>query len=249
MLLNPYIFARDDDPLGTLISADSPSLWWRMDDTSGTQATDASGSNRHGTHAGTAPPATPGAGSLVASGYGSSTDYGGNDYTTRAAEAWMQSLTALTVICIARLDSVSGHRILVARDNAQASTTNRHWTLRMEDGLFRSGYWDATVSASGGDRTTGFSGLTTNVTYMFAMTVSGTGLVHKTFLNGAPGASYTLPGPAKSHNTPQPLEVGCYNNNGSRGFYLDGRVSEVAVFPAELTPARLAEYQAARLAA
>lgn len=254
VLLNPYRYASGGgggpaptDALGLLVDEDNPALWWRMNDLAGSAvALDASGFGRNGAHAGTAPAAAPGSPSLVADGFGGSADYGGNDWTTIAAASWMEN-NEFTVLCIAELDTVSGHRYLVGRDNAQSATTNRHWGLRMDGNIFRSAYWDSVLSGSGGDRSTGFTGLVTGKKYMFGMQVSAAGLLQRTFLNGREGSSFSLTGPVKSHATAQPLEVGAYNNLGARGFFLDGRVSEVMYFPTAIGRDRITRYQAARM--
>lgn len=217
------------------VLADSPLLYWKLDETSGTTAADSSGNGRNGTH--TAGP-TVGQPSLLASGAGFSAAYGGDingsGYTTLADAAWMD-VTQFTAEAIIRPSIVSGLRPIATR-----------WTGGNTAFLFsvNAGKLHLQINGGGAGKTvTGATTLTVGTTYTAAATYDGSNL--RLWLNGAVDGTQAFAGSLSAVAVPFVVATAENVKTTVGEFRFGGQLDEVAYYGSALSSGRIAAHHAA----
>lgn len=142
------------------VLADSPLVYWRLGESSGTTATDASGNGRSGTYT---TPLTLSAASLLGSDANTSVDFSGGYAQIAYDAAWMAP-AAWTVEFLFNADVLGAqHRIMAARHASSGSS----WDVGTEGGNLKfrifNGGWGEIVYA-----------VTVGATYHVAATWDGT---------------------------------------------------------------------------
>lgn len=207
------------------VLADTPALYWRLGESSGTVAADASGNSRTGTYEGSYTQGQTG----LAGDANTCVDFTGGD-VFRTYEAW-QDDTTFTVEAIIRADSVSSYKAVVNTDGV-----TRGWNLYVKDGkLHVYNFNEVNPEVLFGATT-----LSTGVTYHVAFVSNGT--TQKVYLNGVEDGSATQTMPAQS-GTNRLFMVGASVAGSatieSRNLQFDGKIDEVAYYSTALSAARL----------
>lgn len=205
----------------TAVLADSPLVYWRFSETSGTTANDASGNGRSGTYANS--PAL-GTASLIGDA-DTSVDLNTNQYISIANAAW-QTQSNYTAEIVVQLDDISGYRSLMGRHMAGTAA----WEVRADNGTLSFRTYNGSWSILNGPV------LTAGTTYHIAVTQSGA--TKKIFLNGIVEAT--------ASHTPQTTSAGLWvgaTQNGPSG-YVDGRLDEFAFYGTALSDDRVAAHMA-----
>jgi hypothetical protein len=205
----------------TAVLADSPLVYWRFGEASGTTASDTSGNGRTGTYVNSP---TLGAASLIGDA-DTSVDFSTNQYASIANAAW-QTQTDYTAEVVVQLDDVSGYRSLMGRHMSGTAA----WEVRVDSGTlsFR--------TYNGGWSTLNGPVLTAGVVYHIAVTQAGS--TKTIYLNGNSEATAT--------HTPQVSAAGLWvgaTQNGPAG-YVDGRLDEFAFYGTALPASRIAAHMA-----
>ena len=205
----------------TAVLADSPLVYLRFSETSGTTANDSSGNTRTGTYANSP---ILGTASLIGDA-DTSVDLSTNQYVSIANAAW-QTQTNYTAEIVVQLDDVSGYRSLMGRHMAGTAA----WEVRVDSGTLSFRTYNGSWSILNGPV------LTAGTTYHIAITQSGS--TKKLFLNGIAEAT--------ASHSPQTTTAGLWigaTQNGPAG-YVDGRVDEFAFYGTALSDARIAAHMA-----
>jgi hypothetical protein len=211
---------RDLDTYATLVLASSPLFHWRLGDTSGTTATDASGNGRNGTYNGSPTLNQP---SLLPGDLtnGSVLFDGTNDYVSIADAAWMDT-TFVTHLAWIKTSYVGANQFITSRDNF---TSDRQYALYV---AATTGYLSAVLNPGGVATAYNSSARVADGRYhLVAITYDGSyvrlyvdgRIVLKTAASGAMGASALA------------LRVGAATTGGGE---FNGYIDEVAMFGAAL---------------
>jgi hypothetical protein len=221
------------------VLADSPLVWWRLDDNNapgvGPMA-DSSGNARHGAYASSNDPTylQP---SLVPSDANYSSYFTGLDWGQIVDAAWMDVATYTLEAWYKPANAPGAEEILVNRYSA--TTSQRTWLLRRSAaGKLALYHYD-----TGGTQrvTTGATTLLQNVAYHLAATVDGSGNV-VLYVNGAVDGTGTY-GVAARSAVAASIRVGDYNGGVSQPAV--GYLDEVGFYGTALSGARiLAHYTA-----
>lgn len=210
------------------ILADSPLLYWRLGESSGTVATDSSGNGRNGTYAGSPTYSQSG---LPRGDTNSSVlfEEDTNDYVTLASSAWM-NVGSMTLIC-AVVFSASGLRMLITRYHDPSN--DRSWFLYTQNREFK-----FYVRGSGGGETivsSGFTATPGEVYFVAAYASSGGTGIRIYDVNGLI-ASATGTGQDVNPST-RPFMV-ARSDDGAL-YQHESYIDEVAFFGSVLSTARL----------
>lgn len=221
------------------VLADSPLLYWRFDETSGTVAADSSGNSRPGTIAG----AVIGQPSLLTSyPAGKSMQFDGvtGKQVSRAYESWM-ALTTISVEAIIKpTTGFNGTaRTIVCRYGEVTATSGNNWILRLDAGkpafyVYVSGAWRSAVSSTV---------LTIDTTYHLVGTYDGTTV--RIYVNGTQVASTAFSGTIAvgTDSLIRVGQAGAYSN-GSVDERWRGYIDEVAIYSGALSAARVSSHYA-----
>lgn len=231
VLLNPYRFGGGGGGGGSYASevlADSPVVYWRQGDPSGSTMTDSSGNARHGTYA-VAP--TLGATGLLVGDADTAANFqggGSGGYGEMASASWM-NVTDLTLEVWIKPDQVSAQANVVIRDDGGAG---RDWILRTTS----AGKIDFAVWNTGG---TLYQLIPTTVlsagnTYHIVGTFDGTN--QKVYINGTQAGTQACSGDVRALT--QMIQLG---GPGSR---FDGIIDEVAIYGTALSSTRVSDHYA-----
>lgn len=212
----------------TEVMNDTPLVYWRLGESSGTTAADASGNGRSGTYT---TPLTLGAASLLGSDANTSVDFSGGYAQIAYNAAWMAP-AAWTVEFLFNADVLGAqHRILAARHASGAPS----WDIGTEGGnlkfrFYNGASWVAIVYA-----------VTIGTTYHVAATWDGT--TRRLFVDGTERVN-AAGGFAAST---APLTAGNLGSAfGGAAYGHDGRLDEFAYYGTALTAARISAHNAAR---
>lgn len=215
------------------VLADSPLGVWLLNETSGTVAADSSGNGRSMSVVGSP---TLGAATVMPTGTGSFDFPGGsNSHLFLTSAAWMAS-ASFTVNAWIRLDSTSGYRAVISRENT--SNTNRQWSFYVTGGKLN--------MFTSADRL-GTATLSTSTVYMVTATYDQPTSTLKYYINGSldttltsvtidntqTGANYDL------------MVAASHAAAAGASFLLDGREGPVAYIPSAISAARVAAYYSA----
>lgn len=213
-------------PYTDAVLNDSPLLYWHLDETSGTTATDASPNSRPGTY--NASP-TLGAQGLVDDG-GAVTLNGTSHYISRASESALNfaGTAAMSLECWVKFSTIdAGFRRLFSRENTTADGYFIY--MNLTDGL----RFERDVAAGGGN-TIGNWHPNVGDWHHVVATYDGTNM--RFYIDGVLNAGPT--GSAGSMLTfTQEFDVG---RNSKGGDFTVGTVDEVAVYNTALSAARVA---------
>lgn len=207
-----------------LVLADNPQLYWRVGETSGTTAADASGNNRPGTYQGGYTLAQ--AGALVGDADGAVRLGGVNGSVQRANPAGLILTAGLTVEAWCWLDQYR------AGDNSGVVMKVNEVLLRTDNGLANRMHARVFLSGSYGTAAAAPNPFPLGQWVHVAMTWDGALL--KLYQQGVEVASVARTGTEASQTSP--LLVG---TEGSSGWW-QGVVDEFAVYGTALAPARIA---------
>jgi hypothetical protein len=226
------------------VLADSPVAYWRLDDTSGTSCVDSAGSGLNGAYAGSP---TLSATSLLTTGGGTAVAFDGtNDTITVGNNAALNATDAgFTFECWVKLTTPSADKLQIIADKTGTANANKQWGIWWDNrsGLgspqrlrLQSGY-DSTgaipLDWAGSDVSTALA-----AGGYLVCTFSSTG--RRIYWNGVLVAYDSGLGGAVTNT----LSFYLANLNGN-SFYLDGKMDEVALYGAVLSPARVrAHYNA-----
>lgn len=214
-------------PLDEAILAQSPYGYWKLDETSGTTATDSSGNGRHGTYSGTY--------TLAAVAGPDGADYptfGGGRVTIADNDVWsLGASSGLTILVMHRPTSITGasRRFLMAKGAAG----NYEWELTINEDF--GGQLKAWMfSSAGSNRAEGrhnSAGLTAGAWNMFIAryqnnsTSPGIELYSNSDTNGVTPIAWT--GSPYANGTAS-LLIGHRGDNGASAY--SGQLAQVAVF-------------------
>lgn len=217
------------------VLADSPLVYWRLDDASGTTATDSSTNSRSGAYGGTY---TLDAGSVGVSG-GSSVDVNNGDAALGSA-AWMDPGNAFSVKARVNADYLTGTdnlRVIASRyDFADAGAYHWHLSIYGSKAYFR-------VHLGGGTfrNATGSTTLSTGTDYEVVGTWDGSTV--RVYVDGSlDGSSATSAATVSAGGAA--LRVGRFSSNaaGTITYSWDGRLAEFAYFGTALSSTRIAAH-------
>ena len=146
------------------VLADSPLVYWRLDETSGTTAADASGNARPGAHTGV----TVGQPSLLGDGSGKSAAYNSTGYTRISHGAWVNvAQPTVEVRYKPTTASLTGTKVLASVWSTGTGNPQR-WILWLNNGKV-----EAFIYSSGSLSAIGATTLTAGVTYTIAFKYDG----------------------------------------------------------------------------
>lgn len=213
------------------VLADTPAVFLRLNDVSGTTASDISGNARHGTYTGT--PALN-QGTLLLEGSGSSVAFVPNQYVSIADAAWMESVnwtaefrirfTGVTCFGINRWGTGSSNRAWLVQINADGSV---HTQINNSAGAIA-------PTASGL--------LTSGQNHTVAVRAVGTALT--VFVDGVIRSTATLAA-ATITTASSPLQIA----RAESASYSTIRASEMAFWASGLSDARIAAHHSATFVA
>lgn len=224
------------NPYSTEVLADSPALYWKFAETTGTSAADSSGNSKPGTIGGSP---TLGATTVMPAGSGSFTldatskrvvvvPFSAINVTSFSAEAWVN------------LSNVTSYHNIFNRDG---SNVQRGWNLYVTNGKLN-GYDGASDHISTG------SSMSTGTAYYVAVTCDGTTV--KLYLNGSLDFSFSVAagwgtnatgGSSFNNFTVGASEAG--SSSGTFALPLTGNIDHVAFYPSALSSTRIAAHYAA----
>lgn len=220
------------------VLADSPLLYLRMNESSGTTAFDSSGNGRDATHTSVGLSAT---GLLVADSDKAASYNGSSSHTDITGAAWMQ-VPNFTVECMVATSVATGSQMLIERDG---SNSQRHFQTYIGSGkpgflVFKNdtpvyNVIDSTTSIADGKP------------HHLAFTYDGA--TQKIYIDGQLNLSAAYAGPSNSGVTTR-FTIGAYSvdNLGSWQNYVNGSIDEVAYYGSALSAVRIAEHYAASTA-
>jgi hypothetical protein len=227
------------------VLADSPLLYPRLGDASGTTCVDSSGNGRNGTYIGTLSLAQTG---LLVGDADTSVDFPGTNSRVEFTDAaWMDVSTA-TIEALIRPDTLSGTDTIISRD-LSGTAGSRCWLFRLNAGKLEFIFWD-----SGGTQRgpyTAATTLSTGTTYYVAVTFDGTN-VNLFYGNVSTPGSLVNDGTAAitatMRNVATDINIGTRRSNSTTNADLfDGRLDEVAFYGSALSSGRLAAHYAAAI--
>jgi PKD repeat protein len=217
------------------VLADSPRAYWRLGETSGTSAADASGNNRAGSYVGS--PALGQTGALVADA-NTAVGFNGSSQYTSVPYAATLNPAQVSVEAWAYVTGGQGtyRSVVTSRDYAPGNArgyilyagTDDSWQFWLGGGAD----WNRVYGPP----------VTLNAWTHLVATYDGTTarLYVNGVLAGSSAAGYAL-------NTQRPLRVATGSTEGSPRYFLPGRVDEVAVYGSALSGTRVqSHYDAGR---
>jgi hypothetical protein len=219
----PYVTPTNS--YDTEVLADTPWGYWKLDETSGSTAEDSSGNNRDGTYSGIS------LSSRSEFGVGGDWDGSSGDYVT--CPSFTPGSPGVTLEAWCRIDSVqSGSpfiRSLFGCERESGSPT----------GIFMR-FVSATIEATHGNGSSyatavSLAGNLVPGLYHIAVTWAPSGQ-HRLYVNGVCVSQQTALAAITMPASPS-FFIGNSADSHARGF--DGTISKVAVYQAELTPARI----------
>jgi hypothetical protein len=215
----------------SVIKKDGPAAYYRLNEASGTAATDSSGHGHNGTYNGTV---ALNQGSLLASDGGANSASFASGYMTEQA-TWTNQ--AVTAECWAKptgadVDVNASPRII---GNAWADHTSAGFMLYLSQG--KPGFWAGWRSANG---TTALSAGT--VYHLVGTYGSSTGTT--LYVNGARVADSPGDGPNPQKGDSQTTFVGALNAVGSSGItaHFQGEIADCAVYDHALMPSQVTDH-------
>jgi large repetitive protein len=213
------------------VLADSPLVYWRLGEPSGTTAADASGNSRTGTY--TNSPTLGVTGALVGDADTATTFDGTNDYVTIAAASW-QNVTNYTVEFWIKT-TASGSTLNVACRDTVGVTGTKIWDVFLaSDGKINF----TTFNGSTGQNAFSAGAVNDGAWHHIACTKSGTTMT--VYVDGAAQTPATF----STFNTSStiPLDVARRGNNTA---FLPGTLDEFAYYGAALSSTRVAAHYTA----
>ena len=227
VLASTYVTSAGGGGYYDEVMADSPALYWRLGESSGTTAADASGNARPGIYAGSLTRGTTGL--ITGDSDTALTIPNGGGYAYREYESWMSSLPAWTMEMVADIGSANGGGLVMGFSTAGVKNGFHLYTRRL--------YYKFN------DAELGFYAMSSGVKH-FAIQFGGGS--RRFFVNGVQqytgSQTYAAP-PVDSW-----FAAGRYVYSGGTAFTANGAcvIDEVAVYPTVLPAARiLAHAQAA----
>lgn len=227
ILVNPYRFGAAAASYSAEVLADSPLVWPRQGDPSGSTMTDSSGNVRHGTYPSVPTLAVAG---LVAGDADTAANFNGStNYGSIADAAWMD-VANITVEAIIKPDVVNVIKSIIDRDQNGAS---RIFQFRVSNtAKLQMVYWTTT----GGPFTvSGATSLVAGTAYHVAAVYDGATL--KLYLNGAQDASVAQAGSLQVGTAL--LAVGRNSSAVGGAAWFDGVIDEPAMYGTALSAARI----------
>lgn len=214
------------------VLADSPLLYWRLGDPSGTTVTDSSGNGRHGTYVGSP---TLGVSGLQTSDADTAVGFASGKYADLASASWM-NVTTITIEAWVQLSTTGAVQSIVDRDASSGS--NRQFQFRVNaSNQFEAIFWDSTTAFW---VTTGATALTVGPVYHLVATYDGT--TSTVFVDGVSDGSASHSGTLYA-GTSQPLALASNNNGSFQPF--TGTIDEVALYGTALSSTRVAAHYSA----
>lgn len=213
------------------VLADSPRIYWRLNDPSGTSAVDSSGGSRNGTYNGS--PTLGATGLLVGDPSDTAVQFDGvDDYASASDTVSLSAYTAEAWVKLTATPGGTGATIL-AKYSSTASA--RLFVLYVTSGRTLSAQFYESTGLS-----TNISGsvLTLNTTYHVVVTFTGgTGRI---YLNGSLNASGSRAGTLSSAAIP-------FNAGAQPGptALFAGTIDEAAFYPTALSAARIGDHYTA----
>lgn len=210
------------------VLADSPLLYWRLGDASGSStAADSSGNSRTGTPVGSPVFGTAG---LVTGDADTCADFSFGARVEIADAAWMGT-GAFALDALIHADALGSSHVIAARHQNSAAK----WMLRVDAGTLK--FWINSNGSSGWQQGASFAGLSTGTKYHVGASWDGT--TAQVYVNGTAGTSGT---PTMWSGTAG-LSIGAnYADIGNERW--DGRIDEFAYY-SSLSAARFAAHAAA----
>lgn len=210
------------------VLADSPLVYWRFGDASGTVAADSSGNSRDGAYGNG--PTLGAAGLLTGDSDTAVTFNGSNQFANIAGASWMNTAD-YSIECWFKTGALAAQRVLVSRDDGATKI------------------WDVLLSTSGNVQMNIFNGPTAqtvtspaayadNVIHHVVCTLSGT--TATVYVDGVQVGQGT--GIASNSSTTQQISV-ARRNNGT--LFYDGTVDEFAYYGTALSSSRVAAHHTA----
>jgi hypothetical protein len=220
------------------VLADSPLLYWRMGDSSGTTVTDSSGNGRNGTYVNSP---TLGVAGLVDGDSNTAVSFdGSNDYANIADAAWMD-VTTITLEAGIKLNATGAYQNIIDRDNGGAGRIFQFRvsnTNKLEAIVWRTGDGPYVLAGS--------TTLTAGTKYHTAMVYDGASSIWKLYVNGVEDANGGLAGSLKT-GTQQIVVGGSQSGGGGAPSvqFFNGVIDEVAIYGTGLSAARIGVHSAA----
>lgn len=213
------------------VLADSPLVYWRMGDASGTTATDSSGNSRNGTYMGSP---TLGSPSLVPSDTSNTAvDLSGTSQYVRISSASWMNVANITLEAVIQPDAVSGIKFVMDRDLETGG--NSAFQFRLNGNKLEFIVFDGGPAKTA----TGATSLVAGTKYLVHGTYDGSNA--KVYVNGVQDG--TVAGAGSLLSAGAALCVGAHANGA--GNFLDGKVDEAAMYGTALSSTRIAAHFAA----
>lgn len=220
-------------PYRDTVLSDSPAAYWRLGETSGTSAADASGNGRTGTYVGS--PSLGQQGALVGDASTAVAFNGSSQYVSVPYSATLNP-TRFSVEAWAYVTGGDGtYRSVVTSRDYAAGAFHRGYVL-----YAGSEFWEFWLGTGPGWDSVYGPAVTKNVWTHLVATYDGT--ILRFYVNGLLAGSKAM---TLSANTARTLRIAAGNTEGPVNFFFPGRVDEVSVYPDALPEARvLAHYNA-----
>lgn len=197
--------------------AQSLQAWWKLDETSGTQAADSSGNARHATYDATAVlsqstvrPNGPRAAKATA-----------GPVAQISGASWM-NVVPYTAVCWFRSVNTSDGGLF----GRYGSGLNGGWLLWQ-----RNGNWSAVARTAGSDNQLGLDTIVTSTNHMIAVTFDGTRMIG--YLDGRPEGSLPTSSQAAPSGT-DPIILGGYTFSNSLATMQDCSFHSAVLTPAQI---------------
>jgi concanavalin A-like lectin/glucanase superfamily protein len=235
VLLNPSLLGAaggGGSGYSAAVLADTPLVYWRLGEASGTTMNDASGNSRHGTYQGSP---TLAQASLISTDADTSVAFASGSRGEFAVPGSWANTAQFSAEAWVYLTTFSGnHKTIVQHDDVGS---NIAWRMSfLNDGRMLC-YAHIAGSLRTAVSTTTFS---LNTKYHVVATYDGTTLL--LFVNKVQRATVSISGSIRSVTAP--IEIGCLSNGTGEPF--TGRIDEVAIYDHALTTTRIdAHYDAA----
>lgn len=235
------------------ILADTPAMYLRLDETSGTTAADSSGNSRTGTYVNSPALAQT---SLLPVGGGTAVAFDGtNDRASVAHNSALNAVTGsgFTLSFWVKINSPTADKaqVIIDKSGTSNSSTNGQWSVYWDDRVSQGSplrlnvIFGRAVSPISWSGTTARDALAAGGYFQLRYRTAGSPQA-QIFWNGVEVATANPTQNMVSTNTRQ-IDIGCVNGATSPSLFLDGTVDEIALWPTTaLSDARLtAHYTAA----